>query len=295
MTMNKFFAYPFAVDGDRTSIPNPPQTDGSVCYDQGYTQVYSEDPTLYPTTYKNFPRRQHNQSLYDVTQAIQEQQTQSFPDYIDPTMTTDGNPYPYPILAIVRYNPGSGVQIYLNTVAGNTNNPVSGGWVQMSSLQTAVAYASVYDNNSSRTYGNATRNIVQVNTASFIKGLTFNSGSNEIVIQITGCYEITGYIVLTHTDPTSGAPASNGFALYAVINGTYSTYPIGSQFNTIRLSDASTIPFPPIINATTTLYLNAGDTVQLGLYWNDITDTVTSAFTVTAPISQLSLSYQGTS
>ncbi len=42
--MPKFIKYPFALAGDKTTIPNPIQLDGSVSYVTGWGEDYSKNP-----------------------------------------------------------------------------------------------------------------------------------------------------------------------------------------------------------------------------------------------------------
>src|SRR5689334_21960289 len=112
--MTKFFDYPFATAGDKTTIPDLAQPDGSVSYQMGFTSdyqlVYPADPAAKPV-----PRYGFNQLMNDVTLALQQYQTYGFFTY--------QTGWTYDIAAIVRYNPGSGVKLYQSLVSGNTALP----------------------------------------------------------------------------------------------------------------------------------------------------------------------------
>jgi hypothetical protein len=119
----KFFIYPFGTSGDRTTVPDGAQLDGSMSYDQGFTPPYEGDYPTDPTAIP-VPRTQTNQYLYDITNALQQYQSEGFPDFIT-TADNGGFPWPYDIYAIVRYDPGTGVQLYMSTTSGNTNLPTN--------------------------------------------------------------------------------------------------------------------------------------------------------------------------
>ncbi len=126
--MAVFFAYPFGVDGDLTAIPNPSQAGGLVSYQTGFTINYEYNLATNPSAYP-IPRTQFNQLMYDITNAIQQYQTDAIPQFITSSETVDSNPYPYNIYAQVRYNvgspgsDGSGTLVYENQVQGNTATP----------------------------------------------------------------------------------------------------------------------------------------------------------------------------
>lgn len=140
--MAKFFIYPFAYLGDKTTIPDAAQPDGSVSYTMGFTSdyqlIYGTDPNA-----KAVPRFGFNELMYDVTDAIRQYQTEGFPDFIT-SLENGGVPYPYDINAIVRYNPGSGVQLYISLVNSNTALPTDATkWANFSPSQNSGQYAKV--------------------------------------------------------------------------------------------------------------------------------------------------------
>ena len=129
--MAMFFAYPFGVDGTLTAIPNPTQGSGSVSYQEGWGPDYALDLSGGPPALP-IPRDQMNQLFYDITNAIQQYQTHAVPDFILASETTNGLPYPYDLYAQVRYDPGTGVQIWENQVSGNTTTPPDPSWLVIS-------------------------------------------------------------------------------------------------------------------------------------------------------------------
>lgn len=119
--MAKFFVFPFAEDGDKTAIPDDTQISGSVSYEQGFGLDYQKNLLTDPQA-KPFPRAQFNQLMYDMTDAIRQYQTHGVPDFIT-SAENGGVPYPYDIWALVRYDAGSGVQLYQSLEDNNTALP----------------------------------------------------------------------------------------------------------------------------------------------------------------------------
>lgn len=125
--MPKYYIYPFGVSGDLTPILDPTQPEGMVSYQQGFTINYQANLNTDPDA-RPVPRAQFNQLMYDVTANLQQYQQYSIPRYIT-SADNGGTPFAYPLFSVVRYNPGSGDHIYMNIVAGNTNNPAISGWI----------------------------------------------------------------------------------------------------------------------------------------------------------------------
>lgn len=92
--MAKFFDVPFARDGDRTTIPDSLQLDGSVSYEEGFGFDY-ERPAIDPITgqpdplYKPVPRDGTNTLYYEITDALGVIQKHGFADW-----TIDAGAYP---------------------------------------------------------------------------------------------------------------------------------------------------------------------------------------------------------
>jgi len=141
--MAKYFVKAFGVAGTLLAIPDLNPGTGSVSYEEGfgidYQLPFPSDPSALP-----IPRAQFNELMFDTTGAIQQYQQNGVPDFIT-TADNLGVPYPYPIYARVRYNPGGGVQIYENQVAGNTTLPTDPSWRVISGgtvpAGTMIAYA----------------------------------------------------------------------------------------------------------------------------------------------------------
>lgn len=99
--MARFFDVPFALNGDKTTIPDGLQLDGSVSYEEGFGFDY-ERPAIDPLTgqpdplYKPVPREGMNALFADVTEAVGVMQAQGFADW-----TLDGAPYA--VASVVRH------------------------------------------------------------------------------------------------------------------------------------------------------------------------------------------------
>lgn len=124
MALNRFFRFPWATGGDRTPpVPDPVQGDGSVSYTQGWGPDYQR-PKTDPLS-KNIDRALTNATLFDITTALQEYQTNGTPDWIT-NAQNGGVAFPYPLGARVRYTDGF---LYQSLKAANTSLPtVAADW-----------------------------------------------------------------------------------------------------------------------------------------------------------------------
>lgn len=124
MPINLYFDTVFAFSGDRTAVPDATQPSGSVSYTQGYPISYQ---TPVASGGLDFPRTPHNQILYDITSAIQNIQQNGAPFFITTAMNGGVDPFSYILGAIVSYDAGSGLQVWVSTAAANTTIPGAGG------------------------------------------------------------------------------------------------------------------------------------------------------------------------
>lgn len=125
--MPKFFRFPWASTGDKTTIPDETDVAGFVSYQQGYGNDYARDPASDPLA-KLIERDKMNQLYSDLTENVQYWQIHAFPEYITAAQN-GGADYAYDIGAIVRYDDGGGYKVYQNETAGNTNLPTGAGWI----------------------------------------------------------------------------------------------------------------------------------------------------------------------
>lgn len=131
MSMLKFFRFPFAIAGDKTSIPDPAQATGSVSYTQGFGPDYEVDPLVDPDG-KDVPRDETNQLFFDVTNAIKEYQTFGTPDFITSAMN-GGMAFAYGLNARVVWLDG---EVYESLINSNTDTPATAtSWRKISGVQ----------------------------------------------------------------------------------------------------------------------------------------------------------------
>lgn len=203
--MAMFFKTPFAQNGDRQAIPDASQIDGSLSYTDGFTEDYQGDYPVDPTA-KPVPRLSMNEVLYESTLAIQQYQTHGFPDFIT-TVDNGGSPYPYDVNAIVRYDPGSGVQLYISLVNNNTSLPTdTTRWAVFNTGQ----YARVV-NTTSQIIAVSPR-LVNFNAASLDPFGLF-VGSSALLPKVPNGYRIGAYVTII------GLPQQKNIALLLYKNG----------------------------------------------------------------------------
>ena len=136
--MANFFAYPFAIAGDKTTVPNTGNDLGPINYQYGWGTNYDltlgVDADALPIS-----RNQTNQLFYDVTSALQQYQSVGTPDFIPSGQTVDGDPYPYNLYARVRYPAGDGGLLYESQIDTNTNTPgTDNTWLLISGDNTGI-------------------------------------------------------------------------------------------------------------------------------------------------------------
>jgi hypothetical protein len=119
--MAKYIYFPFAENGDRQTIPDDVQPDGSVSWSAGFTADYELIYPINPNA-KPVPRSQTNQYLFDISEGVQQYQQYGFNDFIT-TADNLGVPFPYDINAICRYDAGSGFNLYRSLESANATTP----------------------------------------------------------------------------------------------------------------------------------------------------------------------------
>lgn len=117
----KYFLYPFGVNGNLLTIPNPTQISGTVSYQSGFPIGYEEANTS--PGYLPIPRNQFNQLMFDVTSALQQIQQTGFPSFITAAQN-GGSAYSYNLGAEVW---SAGVP-YRSLIANNTDTPPTSNW-----------------------------------------------------------------------------------------------------------------------------------------------------------------------
>jgi hypothetical protein len=125
--MVKYIKTPFANTGDKAAIPNAIQPSGDVSFEQGYSVNYSQNPLIAPTA-KQIERVKMNELFFEITEAIQQYQQHSHPDFIT-TTDNGGIPYPYSKYDTVRYFDGVNTKVYQSKIDSNVDLPtVTASW-----------------------------------------------------------------------------------------------------------------------------------------------------------------------
>lgn len=118
--MTKFFKIPFAVQGDRVVVPDEPQADGSVSYNQGYGYDYERDQATDPAA-KDIEREKMNALFHDLTEATGEIQQLGVANW-----SADGKPYP--VRAMVYYDK----RVWQSVAENNNEEPgTDKKWVEL--------------------------------------------------------------------------------------------------------------------------------------------------------------------
>src|ERR1044072_3151726 len=121
MVDSKFFNIPFATSGDKVTIPEAVQPGGAMSYTEGFGPDYERDPASDPLA-KRVPRDETNELYYQLSNSLRFLQLYGLPEWYS---VANGGPANYPISARVRYDAGSGMQVWISIVAANTAIPGS--------------------------------------------------------------------------------------------------------------------------------------------------------------------------
>lgn len=144
--MLKFFKFPFAITGTRSTVPPTDPATGEVNYPTGYPGQYAL-PKTDPTS-RNIERDKFNQLMFDITNELQLLQANGAPDFIT-TALNEGSPFEYGVGAVVRYDDGvNGPRLFESRVAANTDLPtVAASWrpLRPSGLPVAIAGGTAND------------------------------------------------------------------------------------------------------------------------------------------------------
>lgn len=143
MSAYKYFIDPWATSGDKVTIPDPPQMDGSVSYSNGFTSDYSI--AIGGPGAKAIPRTAFNELNYEITKVLQQYQQIGTPNFIT-TADNGGTPYAYSKYSYALYDTsdGNGPRIFQSKTDAN-NNPVTDGanWRWQDGSSTGVIYDNV--------------------------------------------------------------------------------------------------------------------------------------------------------
>lgn len=118
-----YFDVPFAFSGDKTTIPDPLQSGGTVSFTEGWNYNYqrnlSTDPAALP-----IDRSTTNYLFYVITQALQALQQTGVPEFITAAQN-GGTAFPYAASAVVLYSASGSAPFnkFVSLAANNTNTP----------------------------------------------------------------------------------------------------------------------------------------------------------------------------
>lgn len=218
--MTDYIRFPFGVTGDLTTVPDLTQMDGSVSFQEGWGEEYSQNLISDPDA-RAVEREKFNYIMNRVTAAIRYIQINSLPEYI-PASENGGTAIAYAAGTRVRYDDGSGYKIYAARTNGVTSLPtVSGDWVVIDPVSGAGA-ASI---------GNAQiAPGASIDASKIANGSVSNAEfqyldgvSSAIQTQLNGKQPTGNYITSLTGDVTaSGAGAAAAtLATSGVVPGTY--------------------------------------------------------------------------
>ena len=128
--MSKYFKIPFALSGERVTIPELQQSGGEVSYTIGYGNNYQLPLTTAGAL--AIERTKMNELFYEITLALAELRKRAWPEYISPT-DNGGTTYTYQRNDIVQYYPSAGPPIYYRSILDNNRTVpgAAGYWVQL--------------------------------------------------------------------------------------------------------------------------------------------------------------------
>lgn len=117
---NKYFQTPFAASGNKTSIEEQAQADGTVSYEDGYGPDYEKSPL--ETDAKFIDRGQMNALFHEITGNLKTWQEQGYYSYNSAIVYNAGGR--------CNYDDGAGLKAYVSVANHNTAVPAVNGVVQ---------------------------------------------------------------------------------------------------------------------------------------------------------------------
>lgn len=138
MSSTKFFQFPWATYGDKASIPDTVQVDGSVSYPEGFGVDYElelgVDAAALPV-----PRPETNQLYYDLTSNIRAWQLAGLPEWATAAQN-GGVAVTYPKSAMVRHDYTGAFLAYFANVATDDEPGTSADWSTLLTSSTSLAF-----------------------------------------------------------------------------------------------------------------------------------------------------------
>lgn len=266
--MPYFFQVPFAVSGDRTTVPVPTQVDGSINYTEGYGPDYQLPRATDPAAL-TIERNKFNQLYYAITSNIQQYQTHGTPEYIT-SSDNGGSPYAYSKYARVRYDNGSEVADYISLVNSNTALPTVGAnWAQIRIDPAYLGIAQTFT--AIQTVAAAGTPIIINSTDSTVLKITMKDGAtNRGGIGASSIYSAAVY--LSNLTTIAGGWDASG----NLVPGAAAAYDIGASGASWRNMFSNRYTVLGNTAPTNGLYLPAANTVGISA-----NSTLVAAFTST--------------
>jgi len=211
----KYFVFPFGVNGNLTTIPDPTQVSGAVSYQIGFGPDYalaSSNPS-----YLTIPRNQFNQLMFDITSCVQQLYQNGFPTFITSAMN-GGSAYSYAQNAYV-YQPANG-NVYYSLIPNNTDTPPTSNWQLANGTSATSYYNAATDTGSTNHYVIAPSPAVIPAAGDIIilQPVNANTGACDINVNGAGAIAIK---TLQNQDPAAGMLIPSGTYLlsYNTITG----------------------------------------------------------------------------
>lgn len=130
----KYFRIPFALSGDKTTIPDAIDPSGVVSFDAGYGFDYERDRATDPAA-KAIERAKMNYLFGAITEALAALQQSGAPEWIT-SADNGGTAFPYSAGAIVKYRPSPSDPwaTYVSLTNNNTQTPGGSQWRNVATL-----------------------------------------------------------------------------------------------------------------------------------------------------------------
>lgn len=130
----KYFRIPFALSGDKTTIPDAIDPSGAVSFDAGYGFDYERDRATDPAA-KAIERAKMNYLFGAITEALAALQQSGAPEWIT-SADNGGTAFPYSAGSIVKYRPSPSDPwaTYVSLTNNNVQTPGGSNWRNLATL-----------------------------------------------------------------------------------------------------------------------------------------------------------------
>lgn len=253
--MPYYFQQPFAVAGDRVTIPVANQPDGSISFNEGYGGDYSLPRASNPAAL-TIEREKYNQLMYYITSNIQYLQQFGAPEFIS-SSDNGGTAYGYARSAVVRYNNGSTIERYVSLIDSNTTLPTNtSNWAILRNDPAYLGLANTFA--AIQTFSASATPVVINSTDSTGAKITLrDNGTTRGAIGASSTYALIAYLA----DLTTIAGGWN--ASGHLIPGAAATYDLGTSSVQYRAVYANRYEVLGSTVPTNGMYLSAANTIGI--------------------------------